>query len=163
MKLTKKAIFSILFVLYSLVMVWLLFGQRFGRWFPIPYWEQVRWNLNLVPFRTITEYIQDTVGNADSYLFRHAFINLTGNVIMFIPLGFFLPALWHRLRHFGRCMICGAVCIAAIELIQLFTLLGSCDVDDLILNMAGIVLGYGIYRLSFSGIFKKHNALQVVI
>lgn len=37
--------------------------------------------------------------------------------------------------------------IVAVELLQLFTLLGSCDIDDLILNMIGAFLGYGLFRM----------------
>jgi glycopeptide antibiotics resistance protein len=39
------------------------------------------------------------------------------------------------------------VIICAIELLQLFTLTGVCDVDDLILNMTGVLIGYIAYRI----------------
>lgn len=137
----------ILFALYGLLMIWLLFGQRLGADIPGTYWEQFQDNINLVPFRTIKEFIHTVGVTTNPYLIRHSFINLAGNVVMFIPLGFFPPCIWNRLRHFVRCMLWAMACIFIIELIQLFTLLGSCDVDDLILNMVGVSIGYGLYRL----------------
>ena len=41
--------------------------------------------------------------------------------------------------------------IAAVEAVQLFTLLGSCDVDDLLLNLLGVLLGWGLLRLFSRG------------
>ena len=45
-------------------------------------------------------------------------------------------------------MLYALIMIVCIEIIQLVTLLGSLDVDDLILNMIGVVIGYLIYRLA---------------
>ena len=66
---------------------------------------------------------------------------------MFIPLGFLLPCLWPRLRSFGRFLPAIVAIIVVIELTQLFTLLGSCDIDDLLLNTIGAVIGFGLLRL----------------
>jgi len=142
-----RRILRVLFISYGLLMLWLLFGQRFGADLPGTYWERVQGNVNLVPFRTIKEFIHTIGAAASPYLIRHSVINLAGNVVMFVPLGFFPPCFWSAPRSFAHCMLGAAVCILAIELIQLFTLLGSCDVDDLILNMVGVAIGYGLYRL----------------
>ena len=142
----RRALY-VLFILYGLLMLWLLFGQRFGADLSGTYWERIQNNVNLVPFRTIKEFIH-TIGVITSPdLIRHSVINLAGNVVMFVPLGFFPPCIWNALRSFARCMLWAAACILIIELVQLFTLLGSCDVDDLILNMVGVAIGYGLGRL----------------
>ena len=143
---TRRALRA-LFILYGLLMLWLLFGQRFGAGLSGTYWARVQNNINTVPFRTIKEFIHTIGVTTNPYLIRHSVINLAGNVVMFVPLGFFPPCLWNALRSFARCMVGAATCILIIELIQLFTLLGSCDVDDLILNMVGVAIGYGLYRL----------------
>lgn len=144
---TKRAVLGAVFALYGIIMLWLLFGQRLGADAPGAYWERLQDNVNLIPFFTIRQFIRTASVTANPYLVRHAFINLAGNVVMFVPLGFFPPCLWDKPRGFGRCMLRAAACIVAIEIIQLFTLLGSCDVDDLMLNMAGAAIGYGVYRL----------------
>lgn len=87
-------------------------------------------------------------GAVNPYLVRHALINLAGNIVMFIPLGFLLPCLWSRLRPFGRFLPAIVAIIVGIEPIQLFTLLGSYDIDDLLLNTIGSVIGFGLLRLA---------------
>ncbi len=149
-----KAFSRILFIVYSVVMIWLLFGQRFNISLPNDYFSEIKSNINLIPFRTIYEYAVISNKNSDSELLRHAFINLAGNVIMFIPLGFFLSDIWHNLRSFLKHTLCTAAIILIIETVQLFTLLGSFDIDDLILNVIGSVIGYGIWRI-YANIFKK--------
>ena len=140
----KKLLWSA-FILYSVVMLWLLFGRnRFD--IGQGYWEQVKMNCNLVPFHTIWQYLYLLVRRTNPYLIPHAFINLFGNVAVFIPLGFFLPCLWKRVRSLGSFLLCTAAIIVAVELIQLFTLQGSCDIDDFILNELGLFMGFGVYQ-----------------
>ena len=139
-------IFGILFMLYAAMMLWLLF-DRPSDGGGLSYWSQVKLNLNLIPLRTVALYIRTLMNTGNAYLLRHAIINLAGNVIMFVPLGALLPAIWPTLRKFWKCWLCSAGCIAVIEILQLFTLLGSCDIDDLILNLVGVSIGFGCYIL----------------
>lgn len=134
------------FALYGILMLWLLFGQRMGTGPSEGYLEQLAGNLNLVPFKTIYEYLRMSGSDAGISLVRHAFINLAGNVVMFVPPGFFLPLFWPRLRTFGRFLPCVIKVVLMIEAIQLFTLLGVCDIDDLILNVSGAAAGYMLFR-----------------
>lgn len=145
------------FLLYGILMLWLLF-DRSGTT-GAPYWQQVADNLNLNPFHTIGNYA-DILLRPEYYLekweaaaiyfwqARHAVINLAGNVVMFVPLGFFVPGVWEKCRGFFRTLLCAAGMITAVELTQLFSLRGSCDVDDLILNLVGVAVGYGLFRLT---------------
>lgn len=142
---TIKTILKIAFWLYVVLMLWLLFGQRMGRDLFGSYWEVFESNINLTPFRTIRSFMNMASNTDYGYAFRHSVINLAGNVIMFIPLGFFIPCMLTKYNTFGRCMLLCAIVVTAIELVQLFTLLGSCDIDDLILNITGAAIGYGIY------------------
>ena len=67
---------------------------------------------------------------------------LVGNVAMFVPLGFFLP-LVTRVRSRGKVLLTAAAVPLCCEILQL--LFGrSFDVDDLICNFAGIVIGAAI-------------------
>lgn len=135
-----------LFVAYSGLMLWLLF-DRPGYTEGIPYWEQVTRQLNLVPLRTLRLFAH-LLDSADSDYVRAAIINLGGNIIMFIPLGFLLPRVFPRLCSLPQVLLATAAIITVIELLQLFTLVGSCDIDDLILNVIGAALGYGLYKLT---------------
>ena len=133
----------VLFCLYSGFMLYLLFN-RAGGIEGMDYWTQIRANLNLEPFHTIRLFLK--VLNNQTYS-STAFINLGGNVILFVPLGFFLPRVFPCLQKFRKSILATVLIITAVELTQLFTLLGSCDIDDLILNVIGATLGYGIHKL----------------
>ena len=151
---TAAAIFGI----YGILMLYLLFIRGRHAVDGVPYWEQVLNNYNLVPFYTVGSYWH-VLTNKEYYLekwqaysvyryhARHAFINLAGNVAMFVPLGFLLPAASVKKRTFFRTFFTALGLIAVVEVLQLFTLLGSCDIDDLILIAIGVVLGYGLWKL----------------
>ena len=141
----RRKLNTALFWLYCAVMLWLLFDRE-GGLDGTPYWDQVRTHLSLDPFRTISLY----AGLLDSprhVLVRLAVINLGGNVILFIPLGFLLPRAFPRLGKFWKVFLTAALAITLVELAQLLSLLGICDIDDLILNLTGATLGYGIHKL----------------
>ena len=140
----RKRLGAALFGLYSAVMLWLLF-DRPGASEGVPYWEQVSANLNLVPFRTLRLF-GSLLTDHRPHLVQAAVINLFGNVVMFIPLGLLLPTVWEKLRSLGKVLLTTAAIITIVEIMQLFTLVGSCDLDDLILNLIGSALGYGVYR-----------------
>lgn len=153
----RKALLT-LFGCYGLLMLYLLFVRNRSAMDGVPYWTQVENNYNLIPFRTIGNfwdiltrreyYIQKWEAAAIyEYQARQAVINLGGNVGMFIPLGIFLPAVFGKLRGFWKTLLCAAGSILIVELLQLFTLRGSCDVDDLILNLAGVTLGWAAWKL----------------
>ena len=99
-------------------------------------WEN-GWGINLTPGYTIRSMWER--GNTDMQL-----INLAGNVLIFAPLGFLPPLLWRRWRHFWTALPLSAGTSCLIEFLQLF--LGrSVDVDDVILNTLGGLLGYVLF------------------
>ena len=103
--------------------------------------------MNLTPFHTISEFLA-TLASRDGYLARHAFVNLAGNVVMFLPLGVFLPLLFGKLRRYWRFLLVCALAIVLIEAAQALLLVGSADVDDLILNLCGASLGFPLGALA---------------
>ena len=145
----RKTITKILFILYCIVMLWLLFGQRIGRSNDLPYITQLKDNLNLIPFKTICRYFVNM--SNQSFLFE-AVKNLAGNIILFIPLGM-IPQIWKSQQRFTRYFLTVAVVIICVEVTQLFTLLGACDIDDLILNLLGATAGFFLDR-------KRHIKIQ---
>ena len=131
----------LLFLVYVGAMIWLLFGQRLGS-------GNYDRSINLTPFATLRLYEKLLRSSNSPYLIRHAFINLVGNVVMFIPLGYYLPYFRKKLRGFFKTFFAAALLVLAIEVIQYVTCLGSCDIDDLILNMAGVAMGYILWRIT---------------
>lgn len=71
------------------------------------------------------------------------------NIAMFVPLGFFLPLLWKRYRRLKNTLLFGIGATVFIELAQLFTYRAT-DINDVVTNTAGALLGYLLFRL-----FKK--------
>lgn len=67
------------------------------------------------------------------------------NVILFIPLGFLLPLIWKVFRSAKNAILFGFGLSAVIEISQIFTYRAT-DIDDLITNTAGTLLGYLIAR-----------------
>ena len=148
MKDKRKTLTGALFAVYVIAMVWLLFLQRARPYYGGDYMERVMRSLSLTPLHTIREQIYIIRHSSSSYLVRFALRNLLGNVVLFIPAGYFLPAVWRKMRRFVPFLLTSVLIIVLIELLQLFTLLGSCDIDDLILNVPGMILGYVLYTLT---------------
>lgn len=98
-------------------------------------------HLNIKPFHTIKMYM------ADNMPVKLAFLNLIGNVAGFIPLGILLPFLFIRLRSVFATTAAVFFISCCFELLQLFGMLGVCDIDDLILNTLGGMIGYFIFWL----------------
>lgn len=135
-----------LFTAYCVWMLVLLF-DRDAAWEGLTYREQLQMNLNLEPLHTIRLFIRVLLYDSSAYNIRLAIVNLLGNICMFIPLGYFLPRLWKALRKWWRTWLVTLGVMSLVETLQLFTLRGTCDVDDLILNLLGAALGYGLFRL----------------
>lgn len=93
---------------------------------------------NFTLFRTIHMYIV----YADRL---NSFENLAGNVVVFMPFGMFLPWIWRRFRNFADTFLAAFLFSMSIEIFQLFSAFGAFDVDDILLNCAGSIVGYLIY------------------
>jgi glycopeptide antibiotics resistance protein len=122
----------------------------------LPYWQQLTTNLNLIPFRSITVYLYLLIRQSTPSLLPYAWINFLGNLLLFIPFGFLLPCLSRRNRHFGRLLLTGLFLLTALEITQLFTLRGSFDVDDLLLNTIGVMIGYFVFIVA-KGVWYSYN------
>lgn len=72
-------------------------------------------------------------------------INIIGNIAMFIPVGLAWPFCFKKLDTIGKTVFAGAGFPLFIEITQLAFYERSSDVDDLILNTAGIFIGASIY------------------
>ena len=79
--------------------------------------------------------------------FRIGSYQVIGNLIMLLPLGIYIPLLFPKLSTFFQVFLICLFVSMSIELMQLVTGVRSTDIDDVILNTSGAVVGYFIYRL----------------
>ena len=93
--------------------------------------------VNLIPFVNLFDYDNK----------RDLLLNVIGNIAMFIPSGIVLPIVYKRLDTFGRVLVAGAGISLCIEIIQLPFRVRATDIDDLVLNTVGVIVGYGLYSL----------------
>ncbi len=134
------------FVFYCLALVFiLLLDARGHRYQGESLMDYLRFSVNLVPFQTIGEYLL-RIGR-DSAYFTLAVRNIGGNFILFLPMGIFLPMLFSAMRKFWKTSLTIFGMVLSAEMLQLLLRRGIFDIDDFILNMAGAVLGYFIYKL----------------
>ncbi len=121
-----------MFILYILFLLYfLIFSDWYGR---SGVYDD--YHYNLVPFQEILRY-----WNYRDQLGMLTFTNLAGNVLVFVPFGF-LAAMASRKRSFIRTSLDGFLLSLMVETFQLLTMVGSFDVDDLILNTFGVMLGF---------------------
>ena len=84
----------------------------------------------------------------DYPVFREALINLIGNTAMFVPLGIVWPSVFRQLDTHGKVIAAGAGYSLLIELMQLPFFDRVTDIDDLLLNTLGFLMGYVIHLLA---------------
>ena len=131
------------FAAYLVLLLYLtMFAEMLGRT-----GEHRGYTYNLEPFREIRRFIR----YAHVLGFPAVFMNLAGNVLAFMPLGFMTPVLWKRMRSFWLVALISLAASLCIETVQLAFQVGSFDVDDIILNTIGGMLGYGACRLFLRG------------
>ena len=144
-RLFHKKYVRLIFFLYLMVVIKVII-------FKYP-WEQLReiaatWEkvvifegldtANFTLFKTIRMYID--------YSYKlNSFENLVGNVVVFIPFGFLLPFVISWGRNFFVMLLNAFLFVTGIEIFQLFSAFGAFDVDDILLNCFGAVLGYIAY------------------
>ena len=101
--------------------------------------------INLIPFKTLYEYLfvnNTSVSDWSSV----SILNIFANTLLFLPLGLLTPLLWEKYDSFYKILTLGLISTCLIEFIQIF--IGrSTDIDDVILNTIGIIIGYTIFKL----------------
>ncbi len=140
---TKRRISLIgtgLFILYLIALVYFLFfAEEYGR---TQSGDSLRYNF--IPFREIGRFIR----------YRHilgmeaVLLNIAGNIAIFLPFGAIVPVMHGSMRKGGRTIGLCMMFSLGVEVLQLFTRVGSFDVDDIMLNTLGGALGYAVFGLS---------------
>lgn len=138
----KRKIIKILFIIYCIFLIYILFISKKCR-------NNLRM-VNLEPFATLNRYIRALKkGYIEPEI---AYLNIGANLILFAPMGFFMPVLFKiKIISFS---IINLIIITLVELIQYITSTGSADVDDVILNLLGAITVYFLMQNKF---IKKHT------
>lgn len=131
-----KVVIRVIFIVYLFVLAYFLFfSERYGRG------NNQGYSYNLVPFQEIKRFICNR-----RYLGTEAFIvNIFGNILAFIPFGFFVPIVSKPNRQFFAVFLYSLEFSLGIELVQLSFQVGTFDVDDLLMNTIGGILGYLLF------------------
>ena len=77
----------------------------------------------------------------------NSFANLFGNLFILTPLGILLPFAWRKKHSVFLITAIGFLVSMAVETLQLVLGVGAFDVDDLILNTLGVIVGYILYKI----------------
>lgn len=148
----------VFFGLYSAVVLWQLLIVRlldrlinqdpYNRYFFIyhsdDFFSAKTWSLNsnIIPFKNTYHYIIESQHfNLDIVL-----QNTLGNIVIFIPLGIFLALLFRRFQSAAKVAMLGFTITAVVELSQFFLQVGQFDVDDILLNTMGAIVGYYAFK-----------------
>lgn len=139
---------KIMFGVYIIFLIYFLFfAESTGRTF-----EGRTYHYNLVLFKEIGRFWhhRETLG------VLAVMLNLVGNVVAFLPLGFFLPIMCRKCRSlFYTVFFCFEFSLI-VETIQLVSKVGSFDVDDLLLNTIGGAIGYLCFAI-LNYMRRKHD------
>lgn len=102
--------------------------------------------INVVPLKNIVVGMNDLFFPQKTFETDNIGANLFGNILMFIPLGIFLPFFSSRFRSLRKVVLVAFIASAGIELTQLALRLIDfyrfVDIDDVILNTSGAALGF---------------------
>ncbi|WP_145321757.1 VanZ family protein [Paenibacillus xylanexedens] len=118
------------------------------------------WNISLEPFQSISSSIASFIRDPTLGIVT---LFLIGNVLIFVPLGFLLPLLLKNSFYIKTMMISLGI-IVSIEIIQFVTCLGIADVEDVLLNMLGSMIGYFTFfwaEKRFAINQKIHSSMQL--
>ena len=102
--------------------------------------------ISIIPFKSLLDMINNNIS------VTRILENILGNIAIFIPFGLLLPIVQKDMSK--KIILYGLITSALIEIIQYVFALGSSDIDDLMLNTLGTVIGYLLYKI----IHKKARA-----
>ena len=142
------SIVCLAFLGYCLVMVSLLFFRARH--------VMDMYHYNIIPLATIEQLVM----HRDHYNTESWVKNLFGNIILFIPLGMFIPLLNQRFMRVTRFVLLVVAIIFVVECTQMFTYVGSFDVDDIILNTLGATLGLIVTRWTSNRISQRLDSTK---
>ena len=95
---------------------------------------------NLLPFKTILSYLFGEKG------LIIALINLVGNIVLLVPIGFLVPFVYRNMT-LKKSLVLAVTAGVTIEMMQVVSRVGIFDIDDIILNALGVIIGYWTFTI----------------
>ena len=144
---------KMLFVIYWLLLITILFLKneyRMGGFENINTFSNEHFEtINIIPFATIIDYISGLLSNDINT--NIVIINLVTNLLLFAPMGFFIPILFDKeIKSIKQFVIVIILITILVEIVQFITYSGSTDIDDIILNITGAIIVYMLMKTKFA-------------
>ena len=163
MKKALKIIVWSAFVFYCLVLLYIFVLDRVSHIRPYESIREFLLRVNLIPLKTVYEYIEKIINNRINV--DTAITNLIGNIIVFLPMGAFLPCLFQKMRSFKKTVLTVFFIVLGIELLEIILAMGTFDIDDFIFNLGGAMIGYAFVCIPFvkricSNIFPSNTSIE---
>ncbi|GEN36874.1 MULTISPECIES: VanZ family protein [Aneurinibacillus] len=136
-----KNLFWFVFIAYSLICINKLFLSP-RRLANIKFPEHYLPSYNLIPFKNTFEYATQFPDRIEVWLYP-----LFYKVLLFIPFGFLLPFLFRNMQKTKNTVLLAIIVSATIKTLQYITHLGEFDVNDMILNPIGALIGFYTFIL----------------
>lgn len=138
----KKTTYIIALIIYTIMIFNLtLFTRKIG---------EIRYNL--IPLKTISDYII----NIKKYNLREININIFGNIFIFMPVQYLIIKIF-ELKNSKIIILIDLIILLSIELSQLITHTGIFDIDDIILNLSGMLITLILMKLNHKFVLKRKN------
>jgi len=102
---------------------------------------------NFVPFKTILPQLH---GHGNGLIAK---VNLLGNILPFVPVGILVPLVYRNMT-WSKAILLAIGTGLLMEVLEVIFQVGIFDVDDILLNALGVLIGYGLYS-AFSSINQR--------
>lgn len=113
-------------------------------------------DINVIPFQSIFEYFA-----SEHFNIWIGLMNVIGNIVLFIPLGLYLQ-IFKKNKKILDCVALACAVSLCVEIVQYIFGIGHTDIDDLILNTLGGLLGILLYRILYL-ILKDENKTKTAV
>lgn len=165
-------IFTLLLIYLLSIFYFMIYNPNFNRSIVIgdSYFKNIfnylKSNFNIIPFKTIINFLSCLKVFKEFPSVNDIYLNIIGNTICLIPLVFFI--MYYKKCSIKKMSFYLLISTFLIEFIQLFTLSGSFDIDDIILNFGGSFLFFLIFKneldefIQFKFHFNKINKEKII-
>lgn len=151
------------FLLFSVLAIYVMILCKLLLFKSVPIWQIFNINrriirsININPFYTVTNYLS----GSDIVFRSFALSNVFGNIVLFIPLGIYLPLL-KRDKRINTNILWVFLISLSVEIAQYIFGLGISDIEDIILNCSGGFIGIITYKVLLL-MFKEESKVRFVI
>ena len=134
----------LLLIAYTIVVVWLLFYQVGSTERELYFKSR---NIHLIPFESTYHSLKLAITNnfGPPHKAHYRYItarNIVGNILLFFPWGFLAPLLFYYFQSITKILLSTFMLSVCAELLQFILVIGVADVDDVIFNSIGALMGF---------------------